>query len=338
MKDTDKVLLAHGGGGGLSYQLIKDLILPAFEQHPILKELDDAARVSVKNGRLAFSTDSFVVKPMFFPGGDIGKLALCGTINDLAMVGAKPMYISVAFIIEEGLSLKTLGKVIESMEKVARLTGVQVVTGDTKVVEKGSLDQLFINTAGIGSIDDDLDISSSNAKVGDNIIMSGTIGDHGIAVLSQREGFEFQGNLLSDCAPLNHLVSRMTEKTKNIHVLRDPTRGGVASALNEIALQSGVEILLKEAKIPIKEEVRAACEMLGLDPLHIPSEGRLVAFVSEEDAGSVIETMREDPLGKDASIVGQVVSQGNSRVLLETIIGAKRILTLPKGELLPRIC
>ncbi|UCF83805.1 MAG: hydrogenase expression/formation protein HypE [Desulfobacteraceae bacterium] len=337
MKDPDKVLLAHGGGGELSYRLLKDLLLPTFD-NPVLKELDDAARLSSKNKRLAFSTDSYVVKPLFFPGGDIGKLAVCGTINDLAMVGAEPLYMSVSLIIEEGFSLNTLKKVINSMEGVARKTGMQIVTGDTKVVERGSLDRLFINTAGIGSIDGDLDISGSNASVGDRIILSGTVGDHGIAVLSQREGFQFESNLLSDCAPLNNLVSRMTKASQNIHVLRDPTRGGLVTALNEIALQSGVEVVIEEKAIPVKDEVRAACEMLGLDPLHIACEGRLIAFVAREDAHSVLEVMRDDPLGKDAAIIGEVISRNKPQVLLETFIGARRIIFLPRGELLPRIC
>jgi len=337
MKGPDKILLAHGGGGELSYRLLKDLLLPTFD-NPVLKELDDAARLSSKSKRLAFSTDSYVVKPLFFPGGDIGKLAVCGTINDLAMVGAEPLYMSASLIIEEGFSLNTLKKVIKSMERVARKTGMQIVTGDTKVVERGSLDRLFINTAGIGSIDGDLDISGSNAGVGDRIILSGTVGDHGIAVLSQREGFQFESKLLSDCAPLNNLVSRMVKESKNIHVLRDPTRGGVVTALNEIALQSGAEMLIEEKTIPIKDEVRAACEMLGLDPLHIPSEGRLIAFVAGEDAHSVLQAMGDDPLGKDAAIIGEVIGRNKSQVLLKTLIGARRILPLPRGELLPRIC
>jgi len=337
MKDHDKVLLAHGGGGELSYRLIKDLLLPAFD-NPVLKELDDAARLSSKNKRLAFSTDSYVVKPLFFPGGDIGKLAVCGTINDLAMVGAEPLYMSASLIIEEGFSLNTLKKVINSMERVARQTGIEIVTGDTKVVERGSLDRLFINTAGIGSIDADLDISGNNARVGDRIVISGTIGDHGIAVLSQREGFQFESKLMSDCAPLNNLVSRMVKESNNIHVLRDPTRGGVAAVLNEIAFQSEMEMLIEEKAIPVKDEVRAACEMLGLDPLHVPNEGRLIAFVAEKDAHSVLEAMRDDPLGKDAAIIGEVIGRNRPRVLLETLIGARRILFLPRGELLPRIC
>jgi hydrogenase expression/formation protein HypE len=244
----------------------------------------------------------------------------------------------VSLIIEEGFPIPTLKKVINSMKRVTRQTGVEIVTGDTKVVERGSLDTLFINTAGIGVIDDALDIQGSNARVGDRIILSGTIGDHGIAVLSQREGFKFESNLESDCAPLNNLVSRMVKKSKNIHVLRDPTRGGVVAALNEIALQSGVEILIEEKAVPIKDEVRAACEMLGLDPLQVASEGRLIACVAKEDALSILAVMREDPLGRDAAIIGEVLSMNKPRVLLETLVGTKRILFLPRGELLPRIC
>ncbi|MBW1932040.1 MAG: hydrogenase expression/formation protein HypE [Deltaproteobacteria bacterium] len=337
MRDCSKILIAHGGGGGLSYQLIKELFLPAFE-NPVSKKLDDAACLPLQGKRIAFSTDSYVVKPLFFLGGDIGKLAVCGTINDLAMMGAEPLYISAAFIIEEGFPLDTLKRVINSMKEIAKETGVLIVTGDTKVVEKGSLDQIFINTAGIGYIDGDLNISGSNAKVGDVVILSGTIGDHGIAVLSQRDGFKFESRLKSDCAPLNKLVSKMVEKSKNIHVLRDPTRGGIATTLNEISLQSGIEILIKEKDIPIRDEVRAACEILGLDPLNLPSEGKLIAFVSGEDAHLVLQAMREDPLGKDATIIGEVSGNTQSRVLLETIIGGTRIVNLPEGDLLPRIC
>ena len=247
---------------------------------------------------------------------------------------------SVSFIIEEGLPVSTLKKVIHSIKVAAHGIGLKIVTGDTKVVEKGSVDQLFINTTGIGSIDDGLDISSNHAMAGDRIILSGTIGNHGIAVLSQRDGFQFEGNLQSDCAPLNHLVSQMVKKSTNIHVMRDPTRGGVAAALNEIALQSGVEILIKEKTIPIRDEVMAACEMLGLDPLYVPSEGRLIliAFVAEQNADSVLQAMKEDPLGREAAIIGEVFGQNRPIVLLETLVGAKRILPMPRGELLPRIC
>ena len=333
----DKVLLAHGSGGRLSYKLIKELILPQFG-NPILNSLDDSASLSVEGHRLAFSTDSYVVKPVFFPGGDIGRLAVFGTVNDLAMVGAVPSYISVGLMIEEGLQMATLRRVTESIRQASQEAGVKIACGDIKVAERGGLDQLFINTTGVGYIPEGIGISGRNAQVGDLILLNGTIGDHGIAVLAEREGFQFQAKIASDCAPLNGLVADMLEASRNIHVMRDPTRGGLATSLNEIALQSGVEIMIDEASIPIRDEVAGACEMLGLDVFSVANEGKLVAFVPEADVGKVLKAMKSNPLGREAAIIGQVRGDSTSRVILETLIGGKRILDMPSGELLPRIC
>jgi len=333
----DKILLAHGGGGRLSYELIKETILSAFG-NPILNNLDDSASLPSECHRLALSTDSHVVKPLFFHGGDIGKLAIFGTVNDLAMVGAGPYYISVALMIEEGLTMATFRRVIESMKEASKEVDVKIITGDTKVVERGGLDKLFINTTGIGYIPDGINISGRNARVGDLILLSGTVGDHGIAILTEREGFQFQAEIKSDCAPLNGLVTDMLDVSKNIHVLRDPTRGGIATTLNEIALQSGVEMMIDEAKIPIREEVKGACEMLGLDVFSVANEGKLVALVPEEDGEKVLEAMKDNPLGREVAIIGRVKGDSKSRVILKTLIGGKRILDMPSGELLPRIC
>lgn len=334
---NDKILLAHGGGGRLSYELVNNLFLPAFK-NPILETLDDSASLAVGKQRLAFSTDSYTVKPLFFPGGDIGRLAVYGTVNDLAMVGALPLYISISLVIEEGLPVSVLKEIIDSIKEAADKTNIKIVTGDTKVVEKGGIDKLFINTTGIGSIPEGVNISGKNAQVGDMILLSGTVGDHGIAVLSQREGFDFQGEIRTDCQPLNNLVRDMLKASKDIHVLRDPTRGGLATTLNEIALKSDVEMIIDEEKIPVKEEVKGACEMLGLDPLSVANEGKLIALVEEKASEKVLEAMKNNPLGQDAVIIGEVGKGRVSRVILETLIGGKRILDMPSGELLPRIC
>lgn len=335
--DKEKIQLAHGSGGTLSYELVNDLFLPAFE-NKALNDLEDSARLGINGKMLAFSTDSYTVKPLFFPGGDIGRLSICGTVNDLSMVGAKPLYISISLIIEEGLPIKILRDVVDSIKEAAARTRVKIVTGDTKVVEVGGCDRLFINTAGIGLIPDGVDISVKNARPGDLILLSGTIGDHGMAVLSQREGFKFESEVKSDCAPLNDLVASMLKATKNIHVLRDPTRGGLASTLNEIAIQSGVELKIDEEAIPIREDVKGSCEMLGLDPLSIANEGKLVAIAAKEDAEDLLKVMRNDPLGKDSAIIGEVINDTHARVILNTKIGGNRILNMPSGELLPRIC
>ena len=341
----DKILLAHGSGGRLSHDLIRDLFLPHFSA-PALAKLDDSAVVGPiaaaltagDSGRLAFTTDSYVVKPLFFKGGDIGRLAVCGTVNDLAMVGAEPLYLSAGFVIEEGLELAVLRRVIASMKESAQEAGVEIVAGDTKVVERGAADELFINTAGLGAVAPGLDISASNARAGDVVILSGAIGDHGIAVLSQREGLAFQTDLASDVAPLNHLVAAMLKTSPHIHVLRDPTRGGLATSLNEIASQSQIGIRIEESQIPVHDGVRAACEMLGYDPLHVANEGKLVAIVPPEDAETVLLAMRSVPQGREAAIIGEVIAEPRGRVLLRTGIGGTRIVDMLAGEMLPRIC
>jgi hydrogenase expression/formation protein HypE len=332
----DRILLAHGSGGKLAHELVEKSFLQAFT-NPILAKLDDSA-VFDFSGRLAFTTDSYVVSPIFFPGGDIGKLAVCGTVNDLAMSGAQPLYLSLSFIIEEGLPQSELGQIVDSIQNAAKEAGVKIATGDTKVVNRGSADKLFINTAGIGIIPQKVDISGSNATLGDRVLLSGPIGDHGIAVLSQREGFCFSTQLESDCAPLNSLVAEMLETSPNIHCLRDPTRGGLATTLNELAKQSKVSIRIEEEKIPVRKEVLAACEMLGFDPLYIANEGKLVAILSAEDADRVLKAMRENPYGKDASIIGEVRAEHPGRVVMKTCLGTSRIVDMLVGDPLPRIC
>ncbi len=332
----NKILLAHGSGGELSHELIEKSFLKVLA-NPFLAKLDDSAVVDFR-GRLAFTTDSYVVSPIFFPGGDIGKLAICGTVNDLAMSGAKPLYLSLAFIIEEGLLQSELGKLVDSAQKAAQEAGVLIITGDTKVVHRGSADKLFINTAGVGVIPEGVDISGRNARPGDKVLLSGTIGDHGIAVLSQREGLSFSTQLESDCAPLGSLVADMLTASPNIHCLRDPTRGGLATTLNELARQSKVGIRIEEEKLPVREEVLAACEMLGFDPLYVANEGKLVAIVASEDADKVLKVMREDHYGKDATIIGEVRAEHPGRVVMKTCLGASRIVDMLVGDLLPRIC
>ena len=333
---SDRILLAHGSGGKLAHDIIRNSFLSALE-NPVLSQLDDSAIIEPA-GRLAFTTDSYVVQPIFFPGGDIGKLAVCGTINDLAMVGATPHYLSLAFIIEEGLPLIELEKVVDSIKETTVAAGVAVVTGDTKVVNRGTADKLFINTAGIGTVAAGVDISGHNARPGDILILSGTIGDHGIAVLSQREGINFSTDLKSDCAPLNGLVAEILAVSRDIHCLRDPTRGGLATTLNEIAEQSGVSIRIYEDKIPVREEVASACEMLGLDPLYVANEGKLVAAVNPDDAENILERMKKHPYGQDAMIIGEVREENPGRVVMKTSLGTTRIIDMLVGEPLPRIC
>lgn len=346
----DRILLAHGSGGRLSHDLIEDLFLPYFPA-PALAKLDDAAVVQpigdpLQEGqlelshsrRLAFTTDSYVVKPLFFNGGDIGRLAVCGTVNDLAMVGATPLYLSAGFIIEEGLELDVLREVVASMRASAQEAAVEIVAGDTKVVEKGGADQLFINTAGLGLVPQDVDISASNARPGDVVIVSGALGDHGIAVLSDREGLAFKTELESDVAPLNHLVAAMMQASSHIHVLRDPTRGGLGTSLNEIAQQSQVGIAIEEHRIPVHDGVRAACEMLGYDPLYVANEGKLVAVIGREDVDQILEAMRAHPYAQEAAIIGEVTAEPKGKVLLRTGIGGTRVVDMLAGEILPRIC
>ena len=329
-------MLAHGSGGKLAHQLVEKSFLQAFG-NPILAKLDDSAVLDFK-GKLAFTTDSYVVNPIFFPGGDIGKLAVCGTVNDLAMSGAEPLYLSLSLIIEEGLSQNEMNKIIDSVRKATQEAGVEIITGDTKVVNRGSADKLFINTAGIGIIPDGVDISGSNARAGDKVLLSGTIGDHGIAVLSQREGLSFSTHLESDCAPLGSLVAEMLKASPNIHCLRDPTRGGLATTLNELAEQSKVSIRIEEEKLPLREEVLSACEMLGFDPLYVASEGKLVAIVATEDADKVLKAMQGNRYGKEAAIIGGVEAEHPGRVVMKTCLGASRIIDMLVGDPLPRIC
>jgi hydrogenase expression/formation protein HypE len=333
----DTVLLGHGSGGKLSAELVRDLFLPAFT-NPALARLDDQAVVRINGARIAITTDSFVVKPLFFPGCDIGSLAVHGTVNDLAMGGATPLFLSAAFIIEEGLAMETLRRVVASLRRAAEAAGVQVVTGDTKVVEKGSGDGLFINTTGIGLVPDDIDFSADRARPGDKVLLSGSLGDHGIAILAQREGLEFESTIQSDSAALHGLVSDMLRVTHNLRCMRDPTRGGLSSALNEIAEQSRVSIELQESTISIREEVRGACELLGLDPLYVANEGKLVAIVPADVADRVLAAMRNNPLGASAQIIGTVTVGYPGLVTMRTTLGTSRIVDMLAGDQLPRIC
>jgi len=332
----DKILLAHGSGGKLAHELIEKSFLGAFD-NPVLAKMDDSAILDF-SGRLAFTTDSYVVSPIFFPGGDIGRLAVCGTVNDLAMSGARPRYLSLSLIIEEGFSMRELGKVVASVQKATEEAGVKIVTGDTKVVPRGSADKLFINTAGVGVIPDGINISGSNASPGDKVILSGPIGDHGIAVVSQREGLSFSTQLQSDCAPLGEMVAEMLAASGNIHCLRDPTRGGLATTLNELAEQSKVGIRLEEDKIPVCQEVLGACEMLGFDPLYVANEGKLVAVVPAESADAVLQAMRGNCYGQDAVVIGDVTAEHQGRVVMKTCLGTSRIVDMLVGDILPRIC
>jgi hydrogenase expression/formation protein HypE len=332
------ILLAHGGGGKLTQMLIERVFLPAFA-NPALETLHDGAILEVGETRLAFTTDSFVVSPIFFPGGDIGCLAVHGTVNDLAMCGARPLALSAGFILEEGFPMEDLCRIVESMREAAQRVGVPIVTGDTKVVDKGKGDGIFINTTGIGIIPAGIQISPKRARPGDLILINGAIAVHGIAIMSVREGLEFETTLASDTAPLHDLVARILEAGGDkVHVLRDPTRGGVASALNEIASKAKVGIVLDEASIPIWEEVKGACEILGLDPLYVANEGKCLAIVAREKAEEVLEAMKSHPLGKEAAIIGEVVEEHPGQVILRSRIGGRRIVEMLSGEQLPRIC
>jgi hydrogenase expression/formation protein HypE len=336
IQPKDMIVLGHGSGGKLSHDLINRLFLPELGK-AAPRALDDAAVVNINGQRIAMTTDSHVVSPLFFPGGDIGRLAVCGTVNDLAMVGAKPYALTCGFVVEEGLSFEILQRVVQSMRDAAAEAGVFIAAGDTKVVQRGGADQLFINTSGIGLVENEVDISGANARVGDVLIVSGTLGDHGIAVMSAREGLGFTTDLQSDVAPLNHLVRAMLDAGE-IHVLRDPTRGGLATTLNEIAKQSNVVIELQDEKIPVKPQVRAACEMLGFDPLYVANEGKLIAFVKAGDAEKILNVMRQTPSGREAAVIGKVTDQGKSQVRLKTAIGGTRLVDMLPGEMLPRIC
>ncbi len=337
-----QIVMGHGGGGRLTADLIERLFVPVFGGD-VLERMEDQATLrlardnNVKAPRLAFTTDSFVVKPLFFPGGDIGRLAVFGTVNDLAVGGAEPLYLSSAFILEEGYALADLERVARSMRAACDEAGVSLVTGDTKVVDRGKGDQVFITTAGIGLVPEGRELSIRSARPGDCIVISGTIGDHGVAIMSVREGIAFETELKSDCAPLIGLTRTMLTACPAIRAMRDPTRGGVASVLNELAVASGVGVRIDEASIPVRPEVRAACEMLGLDPLYVANEGKLIGVVPAEHARKLVEAMRAHPLGRDAAVVGEVVAEHPGMVTLRSAIG-ERFLTMPAGEQLPRIC
>ena len=362
---TARILLAHGSGGRLNHELVEQLFLRHFD-NPILARLDDAAVIEASGFRfrvpdspslksetsdlkLAFTTDSYVVSPIFFPGGDIGKLAVCGTVNDLAMSGAVPLYLSTGFILEEGLPLADLERVVVSMATTAQAAGVRIVTGDTKVVDRGKADKLFVNTAGVGVVPVGVEMGSDRVRPGDVVILSGTIGDHGMTIKSQRGGLRFASPLVSDCAPLHGLVAAMLNSLSVLpvgeemvvgamHCLRDPTRGGLATTLDEVAGKSGVGIEIEERAVPVRDAVRAACELLGLDPLYVANEGKCLAIVSPQAADAALEAMRSHPLGREAAIIGQVVEEHPGTVILRSRVGGKRVVDMLSGEQLPRIC
>jgi hydrogenase expression/formation protein HypE len=332
------ITLAHGGGGRLTQMLIEKMFVPSFA-NPALEILHDGAILDAPSARLAFSTDSFVVHPIFFPGGDIGSLAVYGTVNDLAMCGAQPLALSSALILEEGLLMQDLWRVVQSMQQAAQAVGVPIVTGDTKVVERGKGDGMFVNTAGIGVIPANIHVAPTRAQVGDVVLINGAIAVHGIAIMSVREGLEFETALQSDSAPLHDIVARVLDVAgERVHVLRDPTRGGLASTLNEIATSARVGIRLNEAQIPLDDAVRGACEILGLDPLYVANEGKFLAIVARESAEQVLAAMRAHPLGKDAAIIGEVVAEHPGKVYLRSRIGGMRVVDMLSGEQLPRIC
>ncbi len=335
-----RIVLGHGSGGRLSAELLRDVFLPLFS-NPVLDRMDDQAIVEIGGARVAFTTDSFVVQPLFFPGGDIGSLAVHGTVNDLAMGGARPLFLSAGFILEEGFSTEALRRIAASMAAAAAAAGVTIVTGDTKVVERGKGDGLFINTTGIGIVPEGVRLSASQARPGDRVLLSGSIGDHGIAILCKREGLEFETEIVSDSAALHNLVARMLAASAVPHAircLRDPTRGGVSSSLNEIAAQSGVSIQIEETSIQVRDEVRGACELLGLDPLYVANEGKLLAIVAPEAADEIVKAMRRDPHGLEAAIIGTVGDESAGLVTMRTAFGSTRIVDMLAGEQLPRIC
>jgi hydrogenase expression/formation protein HypE len=333
----EKIELAHGGGGRLTHGLIDSLFKHYFS-NAYLDLLYDAAVLPGQNRKIALTTDSYVIRPIFFAGGNIGKLAVCGTINDLSMVGARPLYLTAGYILEEGLPYDDLERIVSSMAETAKDAGVKIVAGDTKVVERGSADKVFINTAGIGWIPDNVHLSPQNVRSGDRILISGTIGDHGMAILCQREGLEFSTTLVSDCAALNGLVQTILDRHQEVRVMRDPTRGGLATVLVELARGSDLGFEIDETNVPVHQGVRAACELLGLDPFYVANEGKLIAIVSPAEAEAVLDTIRSHPLGREAAIIGQIVSEHRQRVSLRTILGVKRVLKMLAAEQLPRIC
>jgi hydrogenase expression/formation protein HypE len=334
---NDKILLDHGAGGKISHNLITDIMLPLFD-NPILSQLDDGAILEIDGRRIAFSTDTFTVDPIFFPGGNIGELAVNGTVNDISMCGATPLFLSAGLLIEEGFPMEELKRILEAMGSAAGEAGVKIVTGDTKVVPKGAADKIFINTSGLGLIPDGVEIAGHRAMPGDRVILSGSIADHGMTIMTQRAGMSFESSIMSDTAPLNHMVNRMLLTSKDIHVLRDPTRGGVGTALNEIALSSKVGIIIYEDRIPLNSQVEALCELMGLDPLYIANEGKLLAIVGKHHVEEILLAMKEDRYGEDAVIIGEVISENPGSVLMRTKIGGTRIVDMLTGEPLPRIC
>jgi len=334
---SEKVLLDHGSGGKISHRMTTRMMLPVFD-NPILDELNDGAIFEVSGRKMAFSTDSYVVDPIFFPGGNIGDLAVNGTVNDLSMCGADPRYLGIGLIMEEGLPMTDLETILETMGSAAKAAGVQVVTGDTKVVPRGAVDKIFINTSGVGLIPPHVNVSGSRASAGDQIILSGTMADHGMTVLSRREGMAFESSITSDTAPLNLMVEKIFMATREVHVLRDPTRGGVGTALNEIAEKSKVGIRIDEENLPVKPEVMGICELLGFDPLYVANEGKLLAFVKADHAQMALDAIRRDRYGKDACIIGEVVADHPGQVFMKTRIGGTRIVDMLSGEQLPRIC
>lgn len=336
-QENQKVQLAHGGGGQLSADLIQKLILPRFD-NDVLNRLEDSAVLAFEGGRLAFTTDSFVVDPIIFSGGDIGDLAVNGTVNDLLMAGAKPLYLSAALIIEEGLSIEILEQILQSMEKAAKTAQVRIVCGDTKVVPKGGCDKIFINTGGIGVVPPEVTLSPAALRPGDKVIISGTIGDHGMAIMTAREGLSFQAGIKSDTAALNSLAEIALSVPQAVRAMRDPTRGGVAAVLNEMANASGKGIKLYEEKLPISSDVNGACEILGIDPLTVANEGKMIVIADPSRADEIVRAMREDPLGREAAVIGEVTSEHGGMVMMQTCISANRIVDLPAGEQLPRIC
>ncbi|MCL2615296.1 MAG: hydrogenase expression/formation protein HypE [Dehalococcoidia bacterium] len=333
----ERILMAHGSGGKLSHELITQCFASKLNNQ-WLSRMDDAAVIDCAGGQLAFTTDSYVVTPLFFPGGDIGKLAVCGTVNDLAVSGAVPQYLSLSFILEEGLLFADLERVIDSIQRTAAEANVAIVTGDTKVVPHGKADGIFINTSGIGRVMPDIRVSGSNVRAGDAIIISGNIGDHGMAIMAQREGLRFDGDLASDCAPLNALIADMLDVCPQMHCMRDPTRGGVATTLNEIAAQSGVGMLIGDDAVPVRPSVRALCEMLGLDPLYVANEGKLLAFAPADAAESLLGVMHANKYGRDAAVIGTVTADNPGQVVLRTKLGTSRILAMLAGDIMPRIC
>lgn len=338
LQQKETIVMGHGSGGKMTHDLILEIFLKVFN-NPILSMGNDAGSLPPLHGKFAVSTDAHVVKPIFFPGGDIGKLAICGTVNDVSMLGAKPLYITAGFILEEGLDISFLGTIVDSMKIASEEAGVIVVAGDTKVVERGKADGIYITTAGIGEIYPGAEnVGGQYAKTGDKIIISGTLGDHGISVLSARGDLGFETDVISDVAPLNNLIEKILLASTNIHVLRDPTRGGLATSLNEIATQSNIGMVLNENTIPIKPAVHSACEMLGFDPLYIANEGKVIVIVAPKDAQTVLSVMRSHQYGKDASIIGEVIETPRQRVLMKTAIGSHRVVDMLAGEMLPRIC